>query len=135
MMRDEVRKWSRNCIDVEALQGRARRAEETCRVLSKKVAALQRQLQKVQMERMNDLNSGRAVKKSEPVVVHQERKRDEANLVSIRDNATYKQCYFPPQGLKVRFSSTAIRISRFLYLFSREKNFELFRDIILTVTI
>lgn len=71
-MRDEVRKWSRNCVDVDALQGRARRAEETCRVLSKKVATLQRQLQKVQMERMNDLNSGRAAKKSEVAGVRDE---------------------------------------------------------------
>ncbi|XP_008203116.1 uncharacterized protein LOC100123986 isoform X2 [Nasonia vitripennis] len=56
LLREEVRKWSRHCVDVDALQGRARRAEETCRLLSKKVSALQRQLQQMQLERRNEYN-------------------------------------------------------------------------------
>ncbi|XP_011502282.1 PREDICTED: uncharacterized protein LOC105365746 [Ceratosolen solmsi marchali] len=65
LLREEVRKWSRHCVDVDALQGRARRAEETCRLLSKKVSALQRQLQKIQLERLNEYNSVPQVKKQE----------------------------------------------------------------------
>lgn len=56
LLREEVRKWSRQCVDVDALQGRARRAEETCRLLGKKVSALQRQLQQMQLERRNEYN-------------------------------------------------------------------------------
>ncbi|XP_058796509.1 uncharacterized protein LOC131667231 isoform X2 [Phymastichus coffea] len=59
LLREEVRRWSRHCVDVEALQSRARRAEETCRLLGKKVAALQQQLHKLQLERLNEYNSRR----------------------------------------------------------------------------
>ena len=58
-LRSEVRQWSQHCIDVDALQGRARRAEETCRALSKKVSALQRQLHQLQLEKINEQNSRR----------------------------------------------------------------------------
>ncbi|XP_023246354.1 uncharacterized protein LOC106643131 [Copidosoma floridanum] len=56
LLREEVGKWSRHCVDVDALQLRARIAEESCRALTKKVAVLQRQLQILQLERMNEHN-------------------------------------------------------------------------------
>ncbi|KAG7210488.1 hypothetical protein KM043_012009 [Ampulex compressa] len=52
----EVQKWTHNCVDVDALQRRVLRAEETCRILSKKVSALQTQLQKFQLEKLNGYN-------------------------------------------------------------------------------
>lgn len=50
-MHKEIQKWTHNCVDVEALQRRVIRAEETCRILSKKVSLLQ-----VQLEKRNDCN-------------------------------------------------------------------------------
>ncbi|XP_070162718.1 uncharacterized protein Mwh isoform X1 [Polyergus mexicanus] len=46
LLHKEVQKWTRNCVDVDALQRRVMRAEETCRILSKKVSLLQMQLDK-----------------------------------------------------------------------------------------
>lgn len=51
-----VQKWSQHCVDVDALQRRALHAEETCRMLSKKIYALQSQLQKFQLEKKNSYN-------------------------------------------------------------------------------
>ncbi|XP_032663290.1 uncharacterized protein LOC116840557 isoform X2 [Odontomachus brunneus] len=51
LLHKEVQKWTHNCVDVEALQRRVIRAEETCRILSKKVSLLQ-----VQLEKRNDCN-------------------------------------------------------------------------------
>nr|KAF7422007.1 hypothetical protein H0235_009843 [Vespula pensylvanica] len=57
LLRKEVQKWSQNCVDVDALQRRVLRAEETCRILSKKVSALQNQLEKLQVEKLNNYNT------------------------------------------------------------------------------
>ncbi|RLU23358.1 hypothetical protein DMN91_003562 [Ooceraea biroi] len=46
LLHKEVQKWTHNCVDVDALQHRVMRAEETCRILSKKVSLLQMQLEK-----------------------------------------------------------------------------------------
>lgn len=46
LLHKEVQKWTHNCVDVDALQRRMMRAEETCRILSKKVSLLQMQLEK-----------------------------------------------------------------------------------------
>ncbi|OAD55736.1 hypothetical protein WN48_04389 [Eufriesea mexicana] len=56
LLHKEVQKWSHNCVDVDALQRRVVRAEETCRILSKKVSALQTQLQQMQLEKLNNYN-------------------------------------------------------------------------------
>lgn len=45
LLHKEVQKWTHNCVDVDALQRRVMRAEETCRILSKKVSLLQMQLE------------------------------------------------------------------------------------------
>lgn len=47
----EVQKWTHNCVDVDALQRRVMRAEETCKILTRKVSLLQTQL-----EKRNDYN-------------------------------------------------------------------------------
>ncbi|XP_014601284.1 PREDICTED: uncharacterized protein LOC106785387 isoform X2 [Polistes canadensis] len=57
LLRKEVQKWAQNCVDVDALQRRVLRAEETCRILSKKVSALQNQLEKLQVEKLNNYNA------------------------------------------------------------------------------
>ncbi|XP_025159198.1 uncharacterized protein LOC105185024 isoform X2 [Harpegnathos saltator] len=49
LLHKEVQKWTHNCVDVEALQRRVMRAEETCRILSKKMSLLQ-----IQLEKRND---------------------------------------------------------------------------------
>ncbi|XP_050451751.1 uncharacterized protein LOC126851642 isoform X2 [Cataglyphis hispanica] len=46
LLHKEIQKWTHNCVDVDALQRRVMRAEETCRILSKKVSLLQIQLEK-----------------------------------------------------------------------------------------
>ncbi|XP_020300516.1 uncharacterized protein LOC109864075 isoform X2 [Pseudomyrmex gracilis] len=46
LLHKEVQKWTHNCVDVDALQRRVMRAEEACRMLSKKVSLLQMQLEK-----------------------------------------------------------------------------------------
>ncbi|XP_011158411.2 uncharacterized protein LOC105194961 isoform X2 [Solenopsis invicta] len=51
LLHKEVQKWTHNCVDVDALQRRVTRAEETCRILSKKVSLLQ-----MQLEKRNDCN-------------------------------------------------------------------------------
>ena len=51
LLHKEVQKWTHNCVDVDALQRRMMRAEETCRILSKKVSLLQ-----MQLEKQNDCN-------------------------------------------------------------------------------
>ncbi|XP_076234201.1 multiple wing hairs [Calliopsis andreniformis] len=56
LLHKEVQKWTHNCVDVDALQRRVVRAEETCRILSKKVSALQTQLQQLQLEKLNSYN-------------------------------------------------------------------------------
>ncbi|KAK9293650.1 hypothetical protein QLX08_011460 [Tetragonisca angustula] len=56
LLHKEVQKWSQNCVDVDALQRRVVRAEETCRILGKKVSALQTQLQQMQLEKLNNYN-------------------------------------------------------------------------------
>ncbi|XP_076390852.1 multiple wing hairs isoform X2 [Megachile rotundata] len=56
LLHKEVQKWTHNCVDVDALQRRVVRAEETCRILSKKVSALQTQLQQLQLEKLNNYN-------------------------------------------------------------------------------
>ncbi|XP_043507116.1 uncharacterized protein LOC122527202 isoform X2 [Frieseomelitta varia] len=56
LLHKEVQKWSHNCVDVDALQRRVVRAEETCRILGKKVSALQTQLQQMQLEKLNNYN-------------------------------------------------------------------------------
>ena len=58
LLHKEVQKWSHNCVDVDALQRRVVRAEETCRILSKKVSALQTQLQQMQLEKLNNCSRG-----------------------------------------------------------------------------
>nr|XP_034194050.1 uncharacterized protein LOC117610587 isoform X1 [Osmia lignaria] len=56
LLHKEVQKWTHNCVDVDALQRRVVRAEETCRILSKKVSALQTQVQQLQLEKLNNYN-------------------------------------------------------------------------------
>lgn len=56
LLRKEVQKWSQNCVDVDALQKRLARAEETCTILGNKVALLQDQLSKLQIEKRNGFN-------------------------------------------------------------------------------
>ncbi|XP_025074799.1 uncharacterized protein LOC105429970 isoform X2 [Pogonomyrmex barbatus] len=46
LLHKEIQKWTHNCVDVDALQRRVTHAEETCRILSKKVSLLQMQLEK-----------------------------------------------------------------------------------------
>ncbi|KAK2575133.1 hypothetical protein KPH14_008851 [Odynerus spinipes] len=57
LLRKEVQRWAQNCVDVDALQRRVLRAEETCRILSKKVSVLQNQLEKLQVEKLNNYNA------------------------------------------------------------------------------
>ncbi|XP_051171515.1 myb-like protein D isoform X2 [Leptopilina boulardi] len=57
ILHKEIQKWTQNCVDVEALQRRVARSEENCRILSKKVTILQSQLQKLQLEKMNNYNN------------------------------------------------------------------------------
>ncbi|KZC13727.1 Formin-like protein 2 [Dufourea novaeangliae] len=56
LLHKEVQKWTHNCVDVDVLQRRVVRAEETCRILSKKVSALQAELQQLQVEKLNTYN-------------------------------------------------------------------------------
>nr|XP_033336480.1 uncharacterized protein LOC117226352 isoform X1 [Megalopta genalis] len=56
LLHKEVQKWTHNCVDVDTLQRRVVRAEETCRILSKKVSALQAELQQLQVEKLNSYN-------------------------------------------------------------------------------
>ena len=56
LLHKEVQKWMHNCVDVDALQRRVVRAEDTCRILSKKVSSLQAQLQQLQVEKLNNYN-------------------------------------------------------------------------------
>ncbi|XP_054007708.1 uncharacterized protein LOC128891848 isoform X1 [Hylaeus anthracinus] len=56
LLHKEVQRWAHNCVDVDALQRRVVRAEETCRILSKKVSALQTELQQLQLEKLNTYN-------------------------------------------------------------------------------
>ncbi|XP_076292335.1 multiple wing hairs isoform X1 [Lasioglossum baleicum] len=56
LLHKEVQKWTHNCVDVDALQRRVVRAEETCRILSKKVSTLQAELQQLQVEKLNNYN-------------------------------------------------------------------------------
>ncbi|KAJ8664586.1 hypothetical protein QAD02_006248 [Eretmocerus hayati] len=86
LLREEVHKWSRHCIDVEALQGRARRAEETCRVLSKKVTALQRQLHKMQLERRNEYNNRKQQQVQQPSTI-EDKKVDHRKKEEIHKNS------------------------------------------------
>ncbi|XP_011312487.1 uncharacterized protein mwh isoform X2 [Fopius arisanus] len=51
LLKKQVVKWSQNCVDVDDLQKRLARAEETCTVLSKKVSLLQNQLDKLQLDK------------------------------------------------------------------------------------
>ncbi|XP_012262509.2 uncharacterized protein LOC105689797 isoform X1 [Athalia rosae] len=64
LLRKEVHRWTRNCVDVEALQKRAARAEETCRMLGKKILSLQSQIENLQVENMNGYNSSHDRSKS-----------------------------------------------------------------------
>lgn len=57
LLRKEVHRWSKNCVDVESLQKRALRAEETCRMLGKKILALQSQIEGMQVASMNGYNA------------------------------------------------------------------------------
>lgn len=59
LLTKEVNRWTRNCVDVEALQKRAARAEETCRMLGKKILSLQSQIENLQVENMNGYNNSR----------------------------------------------------------------------------
>ncbi|XP_046465666.1 uncharacterized protein mwh isoform X1 [Neodiprion pinetum] len=63
LLRKEVHRWSRNCVDVEALQKRASRAEETCRMLGKKILSLQRQIETLQVVNMNGYNASKLASK------------------------------------------------------------------------
>ncbi|KAG5328915.1 FMNL2 protein, partial [Acromyrmex heyeri] len=63
LLHKEVQRWAHNCVDVDALQRRVTRAEETCRVLSKKVSLLQ-----MQLEKRNDCNLEER-DKSTPVIL------------------------------------------------------------------
>ncbi|XP_015112807.1 uncharacterized protein LOC107038294 isoform X2 [Diachasma alloeum] len=56
LLKKEVLKWSQNCVDVDVLQKRLARAEETCSMLSNKVSLLQNQIEKLQMEKRNGYN-------------------------------------------------------------------------------
>ncbi|XP_076624166.1 multiple wing hairs isoform X1 [Colletes latitarsis] len=56
LLHKEVQRWTHNCVDVDVLQRRVVRAEETCRILSKKVSALQTELQQLQLEKLNNYN-------------------------------------------------------------------------------
>ena len=57
ILHKEVQKWAHNCVDVEELQRRVVQSEDTCRMLSQKVVILQNQLQKLQLEKMNNYNN------------------------------------------------------------------------------
>lgn len=56
LLKKEVQKWSQNCVDVDVLQKRLARAEETCSILGNKVALLKDQLEKLQIEKRNGYN-------------------------------------------------------------------------------
>lgn len=56
ILHKEIQKWTHNCVDVDVLQSRVLRAEEANRILSKKVTALQSQLQKLQLDKINSYN-------------------------------------------------------------------------------
>lgn len=64
LLHKEVQKWTHNCVDVDALQRRVTRAEETCRILSKKVSLLQ-----MQLEKRNDCKNLEERDKSAPVIL------------------------------------------------------------------
>ncbi|XP_012526968.1 uncharacterized protein LOC105831411 isoform X2 [Monomorium pharaonis] len=64
LLHKEVQKWAHNCVDVDALQRRVTRAEETCRILSKKVSLLQ-----MQLEKRNDCNLEDERDKSAPMIL------------------------------------------------------------------
>ncbi|XP_043279031.1 uncharacterized protein mwh isoform X2 [Venturia canescens] len=65
LLHKEVQKWSHNCVDVEALQKRLARAEETCTILGNKVSVLQEQLDKYNTVKMSDYASGSEDRKIE----------------------------------------------------------------------
>ena len=56
LLHKEVQKWSHNCIDIDALQKRLARAEETCAILGNKVALLQGQLDDFRKKKINSYN-------------------------------------------------------------------------------
>ncbi|XP_077260036.1 multiple wing hairs isoform X1 [Temnothorax americanus] len=64
LLHKEVQKWTHNCVDVDALQRRVTRAEETCRILSKKVSLLQ-----MQIEKQNVLNVEERDKSSPTILI------------------------------------------------------------------
>jgi len=64
LLHKEVQKWTHNCVDVDALQRRVMRAEETCRMLSKKVSLLQ-----MQLEKRNDHSLEEQNQESTPIVL------------------------------------------------------------------
>jgi len=64
LLHKEVQKWTHNCVDVDALQRRVMRAEETCRMLSKKVSLLQ-----MQLEKRNDRSLEEQNQDSAPIVL------------------------------------------------------------------
>ncbi|XP_076183171.1 multiple wing hairs isoform X2 [Ptiloglossa arizonensis] len=66
LLHKEVQRWAHNCVDVDALQRRVVRAEETCRILSKKVSSLQIELHQLQLEKLNNYN----LEDREKVTVH-----------------------------------------------------------------
>lgn len=65
LLHKEVQKWTHNCVDVDALQRRVMRAEETCRILSKKVSLLQ-----MQLDKRNDRSLEAQAQESTPIVHH-----------------------------------------------------------------
>lgn len=67
LLHKEVQKWSHNCVDVEALQKRLARAEETCTILGKKVLVLEEQLDKYNTVKMSDYASGSEDRKIESI--------------------------------------------------------------------
>ena len=73
--------WTNQCVDVEALESRANRAEETCRILSKKVTQLQKQLHKLQLERLNEYNSDRNQQFSDIEVFKDDPKRSKVRML------------------------------------------------------
>ncbi|XP_057323885.1 GATA zinc finger domain-containing protein 14 isoform X2 [Microplitis mediator] len=56
LLKKQVYKWSQNCIDVDNLQKRLVRAEETCTILTNKITVLQNQLEKLQMKKRTIIN-------------------------------------------------------------------------------
>ncbi|KAF7996897.1 hypothetical protein HCN44_002543 [Aphidius gifuensis] len=54
LLKIEIKKWSNNCVDVDELEKRLEKAEETCLILGNKVTILQNKIKKLKFDKSNN---------------------------------------------------------------------------------